>query len=83
MRRKAVDTGIARRNHVTMDFEDASPRARPSDLLVQLASEDLDRLSVHELDERVERLTCEIERTRARRDKAINQKASADALFRK
>lgn len=78
-----VDTGIAGRDHVAMDFEDASPRARPSDLLAQLASEDLDRLSIHELDNRVERLASEIERTKARRDKAVNQKASADALFRK
>lgn len=66
-----------------MDLEDASPRARPADLLAQLAGEDLDRLSIDELDDRVKRLTGEIARTQARREKAVNHKASADALFRK
>jgi uncharacterized small protein (DUF1192 family) len=66
-----------------MDFEDASPRARPGDLVAQLGREDLDALSITELDNRIAALTAEIERTRAKRDRAVNHKASADALFRK
>lgn len=66
-----------------MDFEDASRRARPGDLVAQLGREDLDALSITELDNRIAALTAEIERTRAKRDRAVNHKASADALFRK
>ncbi|HWJ71227.1 MAG TPA: DUF1192 domain-containing protein [Sphingobium sp.] len=66
-----------------MDFDDASPRARPGDLAAQLAREDLDHLSVAELDERIVLLSAEIERTRAKRNRAIHHKASADALFKK
>ena len=66
-----------------MDFEDASPRSRPGDLLKLLAREDLDPLSVAELDERIEVLTAEIERARAKKERAVNHKASAEALFRK
>lgn len=66
-----------------MDFEDASPRSRPGDLVKQLAREDLDPLSVAELDERIAVLSAEIERTRAKRERAVNYKASADALFKK
>lgn len=66
-----------------MDFDDALPRARPDDIIAQLGREDLDRLSVAELEERVALLTAEIGRTRARMERAVNHKASADALFRK
>ncbi|MBO9574516.1 MAG: DUF1192 domain-containing protein [Sphingobium sp.] len=66
-----------------MDFEDASPRSRPGDLLKQLVREDLDPLSVAELDERIAVLTTEIERTRMKRERAVNHKASAEALFKK
>ncbi|MBN8819712.1 MAG: DUF1192 domain-containing protein [Sphingomonas sp.] len=66
-----------------MDFEDASPRARPDDLVAQLGREDLDRLSVSELDDRIAMLTAEIERTRLKRAQSVNHKASAEALFKK
>ena len=66
-----------------MDFDDASPRARPGDLATQLAREDLDHLSVAELDERIILLSAEIERTRAKRDSSVHHKASAEALFKR
>jgi len=66
-----------------MDFDDASPRARPGDLAAQLAREDLDGLSIAELDERVALLEAEIARTRSHKDRSVNHKASAEALFRK
>ncbi|MBT2186872.1 DUF1192 domain-containing protein [Sphingobium nicotianae] len=66
-----------------MDFEDAVPRARPDDLITQLVRQDLDRLSVAELDERIALLAAEIERTRAKREASVNHKASAEALFKK
>lgn len=67
----------------SMDFDDASPRVRPGDLVAQLMREDLDPLSVAELDERIAALTAEIERIRAKRAQAVNHKASAEALFKK
>jgi len=66
-----------------MDFDDASPRTRPGDLAAQLAREDLDHLSVAELDERMALLAAEIERTRAKRERAVHHKASAEALFKR
>jgi len=66
-----------------MDLDDASSRKRPGDLIAQLAREDLDPLSVTELDERIAALTDEIKRTRAKKERAVNHKASAEALFKK
>lgn len=79
----AVDFADAKREHGGMDNEDASPRARPDDLIAQLRREDLDRLSVSELDERIAELTAEIERVRTKRERSVNHKASAEALFKK
>jgi len=66
-----------------MDFDDAPRPARPGDLAAQLAKEDLDRLSVSELEDRIALLTAEIARTRAKQQSAVHHKASAEALFRK
>ena len=62
-----------------MDLDDASPR--PADLLVQLARQDLDPLSVAELEARIAALEAEIARSRQRIERAVNHRASADALF--
>ncbi|MEK6541986.1 MAG: DUF1192 domain-containing protein [Pseudomonadota bacterium] len=56
---------------------------RPDDPMAVLQRQDIDRLSVDELDERVAALEAEIERTKARKDYAVNHKASADALFKR
>ena len=66
-----------------MESDDAPRPARPGDLAAQLAKEDLDPLSVAELDERIILLTAEIERTRAKRESAVHHKASAEALFKR
>jgi uncharacterized small protein (DUF1192 family) len=66
-----------------MDFDDASPRARPDDLIAQLGRQDLDPLSVSELEERIVLLEAEIARARAKMHKSVNHKASAEALFKK
>jgi uncharacterized small protein (DUF1192 family) len=65
-----------------MDADDLLPR-RKDDALAQLAREDLDRLSVAELDERIADLEAEIARCRAKRDGAARFKSAADALFSK
>lgn len=70
-------------SNMRMDFDDASPRSRPGDLISQLSREDLDPLSVSELEQRIALLTAEVERTHAKMRSAANHKASAEALFRK
>lgn len=55
----------------------------PDDPVAVLQRQDIDRLSVDELDGRVAALEAEIVRTKARKDYAVNHKASADALFKR
>lgn len=65
-----------------MDADDLFP-SRPDDPLTLLQKEDIDRLSVDELDARVVVLEAEIARTKARRHYAVDHKATAEALFKK
>ncbi|MBV7256055.1 DUF1192 domain-containing protein [Pacificimonas sp. WHA3] len=61
--------------------EDDLPRpGAPLDIVIK---EDLDRLSVHELEARVAVLEREISRTKARLAGARDFKSNADALFSK
>ena len=62
-----------------MDLDDA----RPDDVLDQLVRQDLDPLSVAELEARVTVLSGEIERARRKVEQAVNHRASADQLFRR
>ena len=63
-----------------MDLDDASPR--PANLLLQLARQDLDPLSVAELEARIAALDAEIARSRMKMQRAVNHRASADSLFK-
>ena len=54
---------------------------RPDDPLVALAAQDLDPLSVAELEVRILGLEAEIARARQKIDTAVNHRATADALF--
>jgi uncharacterized small protein (DUF1192 family) len=74
--------GAAPVNAGAMDLDDLFPR-RPDDPLTQLMREDLDPLSLEELDARVALLQAEIERVRAKRASAAQFRASADQLFKK
>ncbi len=65
-----------------MDLEDLFP-SKPDDPLTLLTRQDLDPLSVDELQERIRLLEAEIERVRAKIDAAVNHRASAEALFKK
>jgi uncharacterized small protein (DUF1192 family) len=58
------------------------PRPRTT-LLAALVTEDLDRLSIAELDDRIAALEAEAARCRTRRDGAARFRAAADGLFRK
>lgn len=63
-----------------MDMDDL-PARRPAPPLELLALEDLDRLSLVELDRRLQLLQAETERTAARRARAAADRAAADNLF--
>ena len=63
------------------DPDDAPSRA--ADLLAQLMRQDLDPLSVAELEARITALEAEIARARSKIQRAVNHRASADQLFRR
>ncbi len=63
-------------------FDEADLPRRKSDLLADLAREDLDKLSIAELDERIVALEAELVRARAKREGAAAFRAAADSLFR-
>jgi uncharacterized small protein (DUF1192 family) len=65
-----------------MDADENLPR-RKDDLLAQLGRQDLDPYSVGELEERIAALEAEIARSRTKMQRAVNDRASADALFRR
>ena len=65
-----------------MDSDDL-PLNRSTDPLALLGRQDLDPLSVHELEERIAGLEAEIARVRRQIDRVVNHRASADALFRR
>jgi uncharacterized small protein (DUF1192 family) len=64
-----------------MDADDLLSR-QPESPLALLLREDLDRLSLAELDERIAALEREAARTRAKRDSAGAFRSAADALFK-
>jgi uncharacterized small protein (DUF1192 family) len=65
-----------------MDLDELFPD-KPGDPLVQLTRQDLDPLSVDELNARIQTLEEEIARVKAKIDAAVNHRATADALFKK
>ena len=65
-----------------MDIEELFPD-KPGDPLTLLVRQDLDPLSVEELEARIAVLEGEIARVRAKIEAAVNHRASADAIFKK
>lgn len=65
-----------------MDLDELFPD-KPKDPLTQLTREDLDPLSVEELQARIAVLEGEIARVRAKIESAVNFRASAEAIFKK
>ncbi len=59
------------------------PRPKADDVVAELVKQDLDRLSVGELDARIGALEGELARTRAKRDGAAVFRSAADALFKR
>ena len=63
-----------------MDRDELPPR-RADDPLAALARQDLDPMSADELHARVAALEGEIARCRARSERAVNHRATAERLF--
>lgn len=62
---------------------DETSAGKTADPLALLLRQDLDPLSVAELDARIAALEAEIDRTRGKKERAVNHRASADGLFRR
>ncbi len=77
-----VDTSAPPVNFLRMDLDELFP-SKPDDPLTQLTRQDLDPMSVEELQSRIALLEAEIARARARIDAAVSFRASADAIFKK
>lgn len=65
-----------------MDPDELFP-GKPADPLTQVCREDLDRLSVAELEERIALLEGEIARARAKLDGSVKHRSQADTLFKR
>ena len=65
-----------------MDLDELFPD-KPGDPLKLLVKQDLDPMSVEELENRIVILESEIARVRAKIDTSVNFRASADAIFKK
>ncbi|MEO7564585.1 MAG: DUF1192 domain-containing protein [Sphingomicrobium sp.] len=65
-----------------MDIDELFP-SNPGDPLTELARQDLDPLSVAELDERVAALKIEIARVEAHMDTVAKHRSAAEELFKK
>lgn len=63
-------------------FDEADLPRKQADFLADLAREDLDRLSVADLDDRIAALEAELARTRLKRSAAAAFRDAADKLFR-
>ena len=65
-----------------MDLEELFPD-RPKDPLAELGKQDLDPLSIHELEARIESLKAEIARVEAHMAAAQTHRSAAEELFKK
>jgi uncharacterized small protein (DUF1192 family) len=65
-----------------MDLEDLFP-STPGDPLVELAQQDLDPMSIEELEARIEALKAEIARVEDHMQRALTHRSAADELFKK
>jgi uncharacterized small protein (DUF1192 family) len=65
-----------------MDLDELFP-SKPGDPLVELAKQDLDPMSIDELQARVEALKAEIARVEAHMQRAQTHRSAAEELFKR
>ncbi len=82
MTRQLIDLERGPVNAERMDLDELFPN-KPDDPLTQLTRQDLDPLSVEELEGRIAVLQGEIERVKAKLQNAVNFRATAESLFKK
>lgn len=66
-----------------MDTDDIAPPPRAGDPVALLAKQDLDPLSVRELEARIAALEAEITRVRTHMSRAVSHRAIAEQLFKR
>jgi uncharacterized small protein (DUF1192 family) len=69
-------------NDSGVDLEDLFP-SKPGDPLVELAKQDLDPMSIEELQSRIEALEAEIVRVENHMNRAQSHRSAAEELFKK
>jgi uncharacterized small protein (DUF1192 family) len=69
-------------NDSDVDLEDLFP-SKPGDPLVELARQDLDPMSIEELQSRIEALKAEILRVETHMARAQSHRSAAEELFKK
>jgi uncharacterized small protein (DUF1192 family) len=65
-----------------VDLEDLFP-SKPGDPLVELGRQDLDPMSIEELNERIDALKAEIARVEAHMQRVQSHRSAAEELFKK
>jgi uncharacterized small protein (DUF1192 family) len=65
-----------------MDLDDLFP-SKPGDPLIELSKQDLDPMSIEELNARIEALKAEIARVEAHMQRAQVHRSAAEDLFKK
>ena len=79
---RLIDMAPPRVNDSTMDLDELFPD-KPKDPLAELSRQDLDPLSVDELEARIEALKQEIGRVEAHMQRARTHRSAAEDLFKK
>jgi uncharacterized small protein (DUF1192 family) len=79
---RLIDLGRRTVNDSEVDLEELFP-STPDDPLVALAKQDLDPMSIDELNERIEALKAEIARVEAHMQRAQTHRSAAEELFKK
>ena len=79
---RLIDSDIGRVNDSRMDLDDLFP-SKPDDPLVALGKQDLDPMSIEELQERIEALKAEIARVEAHIARVQAHRSAAEELFKK
>ena len=79
---RLIDMALARVNAPAMDLDDLFPD-KPKDPLTEIGRQDLDPLSVDELEARIEALRQEIGRAEAHMQRARTHRSAAEDLFKK
>jgi uncharacterized small protein (DUF1192 family) len=77
-----IDSKHTAVNYCMMEMDDNLP-LRAKNPIADLLKQDLDPLSIDELDERIAALHSEIKRCEAKKQAATNHRSIADELFKK